>query len=1166
MARGFAASALFSTLLALARGSPSDARQLALAAQSGAHGPAALRRWAERLEQHALERASRQELRRSSHALALSGIIDASAAPKALLLDLERRGVFEPSGDGYALCRPPPLPELVDALGAGAWQRLNRELCRNDPPAMVTDAETARSLGLHLAQRLAATDVAGVIAGLASARDAVERWPRAFAPVRDEAARQPAVYELELALAGIELEAGEPARALARLPLARRLDPRGSAAGEIHALAGKAYAALGQTKRAIRWLERARQEAASVESQGQIAHALASAFSKQGANREALSVASAAAEVARPRERADLFCDAAQAASFLGEAAESEALLARAERCFAELDPGLGGLGRARTRYAAVEGLIALRAGNVERAERAYGRMLELALEHRLDDLVALAGLNHGAACHQNGTWSKSLEAYLRALDAARARGFPSAEARASYNLGVLHFELGQTDLAEVELSRGLQIAERENLPLIVGSSLLVLGEVATRRGELAAARERFERAERVLQSCNARRELGELRVESATVALASGELARAQADVENAGRLADEVQADDLAARVAGARSLLWLERGRAGDALREAERGIELAERCRHALLGSKLSVLAARAARAQGSPALAERHQRRACELWERLTVGLPEPVRRLAAPEPPLGAPPSREDLDPDFRRVLSIYRRLSTAETPHEVLRETLDAAIELTGAERGFLIVVENRGGARVLATPVARNIDREALVAPQHEFSRSIAESVLKSGEPLLTVDAERDPRLADQRSVRALQLRSVLCVPIVSARGVLGSIYLDNRIRAGGFGPRETELCVSCADQAALALEKTRLLEDLALRTRALETERERVARLVEEREREIAELEHELEKQREAAPPRGIVGSSPALRRVFALIERVATTDISVLVSGESGTGKELVARAIHDKSTRANGPFLAINCGAVPEALLEAELFGYRKGAFTGASQDREGLFVAARGGSVFLDELGEMPPAMQVKLLRVLQEHEVKPLGSERSMPVDVRVICATNRNLRSEVAAGRFREDLFYRVAVVELALPALRERKEDLPALATALLQRLSGELGRPPPRLGAEALRALLKHSWPGNVRELGNVLARAAVLCEGGSIGPGDLGLASPSATGAPRRRPLDKLSLEAALRDSGMNAARAARSLGIGRATLYRHLARAGIDRASLLEEA
>jgi two-component system, NtrC family, response regulator HydG len=300
-------------------------------------------------------------------------------------------------------------------------------------------------------------------------------------------------------------------------------------------------------------------------------------------------------------------------------------------------------------------------------------------------------------------------------------------------------------------------------------------------------------------------------------------------------------------------------------------------------------------------------------------------------------------------------------------------------------------------------------------------------------------------------------------------------------------------------------------------------------------------------------------GLIVQSAEMQHVVDLARRVAQVDSSVLITGESGVGKERVARLIHDESSRTGGPFVAINCGAVPETLLESELFGHARGAFTGATQDRPGLFEAASGGTLLLDEIGEVPPAMQVKLLRVLQEREVRRVGENRARPVDVRLLSATNRDLMEDIRGARFRQDLYYRLRVVEIRVPALRERRDDILPLARAFLTSAAERTGRKVLGLTPAAAHQLLRYSWPGNVRELENAVERATVLATRNRIDVGDLpqevSLTLPSAFAPADLRPLADVERDyilAVVRASGGNRAKAAATLGIGEATLYRKL--------------
>lgn len=309
--------------------------------------------------------------------------------------------------------------------------------------------------------------------------------------------------------------------------------------------------------------------------------------------------------------------------------------------------------------------------------------------------------------------------------------------------------------------------------------------------------------------------------------------------------------------------------------------------------------------------------------------------------------------------------------------------------------------------------------------------------------------------------------------------------------------------------------------------------------------------------------AQPPQGMIGNSPVMQRVYDLIARAATADATVLISGESGTGKELVARAIHYGGARASAPFVPVNCAGIPEGLVESELFGHVKGAFTSATTNRAGLFAAADGGTVFLDEIGELVPATQAKLLRVLQEQEVQMVGADRPRKVDVRIIAATNKDLAALVTRGAFREDLFYRIHVVTVDLPPLRDRGDDVIQLAQYFLGRFSGQAGRPAPRLSDRIIQALHEYSWPGNVRELQNLLQRLTILTDGDELDASNLPAVMRFTV--PRERGLNRTladvereHIEAVLASVNGNKTRAAEILGIDRKTLREVLKRFGIS--------
>jgi two-component system NtrC family response regulator len=305
-------------------------------------------------------------------------------------------------------------------------------------------------------------------------------------------------------------------------------------------------------------------------------------------------------------------------------------------------------------------------------------------------------------------------------------------------------------------------------------------------------------------------------------------------------------------------------------------------------------------------------------------------------------------------------------------------------------------------------------------------------------------------------------------------------------------------------------------------------------------------------------------GMLGSSPAVRTVFESIRKVATTDAPVLILGESGTGKEMAARAIHLRSPRKDGPFVAINCSAIPETLLESELFGHEKGSFTGAHAQRKGRIETATGGTLFLDEIGEIPLPLQVKLLRFLQEQCIERVGGRQEIPIDARVVAATNADLKKGMASGTFREDLFYRLSVVQIILPPLRERENDIRLLAQFFLQRFGTQINKPGLTFDADALRALNRHTWPGNIRELENCVKRAVIMADGKRLTPQDLELttssdSSPVMTLKDARENVEREMVHKSLRKNSGKITTAASDLGISRPTLYELMDKLGIVR-------
>jgi len=541
------------------------------------------------------------------------------------------------------------------------------------------------------------------------------------------------------------------------------------------------------------------------------------------------------------------------------------------------------------------------------------------------------------------------------------------------------------------------------------------------------------------------------------------------------------------------------------------------------------------------------------------------------------------------------RILDLNKEMAHATRPETLPDRILDAAIELVGAERGFLI--ERSGGAPADATEssgdgrdgessagaeesgegtpwdvvAARNFDRENVRKALRKVSRSITTQVLASGEVFRSDDAINDESLVPSASMAELKLRSVLCVPLSVAGEVKGCLYVDNRFAHGQFDASAQEILEAFADQASLALERVRLLADYErVRARLEEANRELKEALRDQAQAldslkeglsvQPVELEHEYPE---------LIGRGRAMTSVLTVLDRITDGDFPVLLLGESGTGKELVGRALHDNGPRKNGPFVAVNCGAIAEGLLESELFGAVKGAYTGSVKDRPGLIEAAGGGVLFLDEIGEMSLPLQAKLLRVLQDRRVRRVGGNEEIPVDVRVVSATNRDLAAEVAEGRFREDLYYRLKVVQIEIPPLRERREDIPQLVDHFLAKHAEKAGIEPPRMARPCLEHLMSYDWPGNVRELENEITRMIAL-GGEELGPELVqnlvrgarpAVPSSGVAGLVGRRLVDVEAdlIRATLEATGGKRGDAARMLGIPRRTFYNRLKALGIDK-------
>lgn len=489
--------------------------------------------------------------------------------------------------------------------------------------------------------------------------------------------------------------------------------------------------------------------------------------------------------------------------------------------------------------------------------------------------------------------------------------------------------------------------------------------------------------------------------------------------------------------------------------------------------------------------------------------------PESTESGAAPKAEVGA----------MSRLVEFSKRLMSKGSPEQLFNALLEAVVETTQAEKGFVIYFKD--GERHLAA--SHNVGKETLDLSR--VSDSIVDRVVESRQPLIVSDALQDQRFGQAKSVVDLRLSSVICAPLLYRDDLLGVLYLGNDSIANLFTTPQLELLQVFASQASMIVHNALMLNELKADNRNLRD-------------------------QLRSASQGEMIGTCAEMKSVFKVLRRVAPTDISVLVLGETGTGKELVAHELHRLSDRKGKPFISINCGAIPEHLLESELFGHKKGSFTGAVQDKIGKFEAADGGTLFLDEIGEMPMNLQVKLLRVLQERVIERVGEFKGRPIDIRVVAATNKDLQVEIDEGRFREDLFYRLNEVAVRLPPLRDRGEDIVQIAQFLLNRYATQYNSKARGFTNSGTKALKGYYWPGNVRQLENRIKKAVIMSDRALLQPDDLGL---SESDKRHVRPLDQATedfkksyIKEILDLNNWNKAQTARDLEVDPRTIFRYI--------------
>ena len=515
-------------------------------------------------------------------------------------------------------------------------------------------------------------------------------------------------------------------------------------------------------------------------------------------------------------------------------------------------------------------------------------------------------------------------------------------------------------------------------------------------------------------------------------------------------------------------------------------------------------------------------------------DRLIIGNIEVRFSLIDEAPPVENEAAATVADIDaYQKLQDFSARLMAKHELGELLNELMDSVIEITNADKGFLILMEGEE----LSINIARNLKRENIADAVSQLSDSIVAKVVRTRKPVIISDAMNDEEFSGSKSIMKLKLSSVICVPLLEHGTLIGLIYVGNDSVVDLFHEDMFQVLTVFSAQASLIVANALLLNTLRVDNKQLHQRLEQIR---------FGE----------------IVGTSPPMQAVYRKVEKISATDISVLITGETGTGKELIARELHNRSPRVGKPFVTINCGAIPENLLESELFGHVKGAFTGAVANKQGKFQSADGGTLFLDEIGEMPLNLQVKLLRAIQEKTVIRVGDTRTETVDIRILAATNRDLEMEIKTGGFREDLYYRLNVVNLHLPPLRDRGEDVLVIARYLLSHYAKEYEAKVKGFSPNSSVAIRKYNWPGNIREMENRIKKAIVLSDTSMIGPDDLGL-NPDAlpeilplSAAKEKFQRDYINEVLALNNG--NRTKTARDLCVDPRTVFRHLEKEEID--------
>jgi len=1031
------------------------------------------------------------------------------------------------------------------------------------------------------------------------------------------AGREP--FELPSDLGGVTelLERGryrEVDLALARLDADIRTSPAA------HLLRARLLLGLGEPKQALAWLD----EHAELTEPGvppELLHPALVCLARARVGVGDYSGALAALEPLPDDDSSVVIEGAIQrglALWYLGQAGTARELLERTrERAVTTQQTRLAGVA------AVALGLVAQREDRLEDAHRLYEEAVALGRAVGDAGLLVTTQLNLAGLRKIRGDLAGAIESFESALDLGHRTGRDSTVFSALLNLANVDLYLGRLVRARSRLdevaARADQLSPRLKAQLAGNQA-----ELMARSSEIAASLRLYEECARAYEQMGRHVDAAEAWLEGILVMVrdAASDPAAPFGWLERAQRQLADSPAHRPLLHVAEGR--MAMVRGDETSARAALDRAVALArDTAQKEWLWRALEARSELESRV-GRRMRARRDREEALSVLEEIGAELPRDLRevywndprrgaiRASIAEPQLPPPshhlagvgradPRRAEANADVSTLLStpLEMRLArileiNAELVGELDLDRLtgritEHAMRLVRAERG-LVLLDHDG---VLQVQCTRGIEDNHT---HRQFSSSIAETVLRTGEPMVSVNARDDARMANWGSVHELMVQSVACVPIrAEKKRVIGALYLETRLCRGTEFSTELPMLQAFADQVAIAIHNAQLHNENQRRTIELAEANQKLrdahARLEELLGNRTAQLERTRKRLRETRETllghfgyHGLVGTSGAMRRVYSIVERIRDTDVPVLITGESGTGKEMVARALHVASPRGKRRFVGVNCGAIPENLLESELFGCVRGAFTGADRDRKGLFRESEGGTILLDEIGEMPKKMQAGLLRVLQEQKVRPVGGTTEEHVDVRLVFATHRDLAKLVEEGAFREDLYYRIRVVDLAIPPLRERREDIPQLVDHFLGIFAARYRRDKKTVSREALRLLMAQPWRGNVRELEHVLLNAWVLTDEDELDVEDFDLgstarpsprpsegpwsSSPSSPGQVRassavaRRSSsgeeERQRIMDALSACGQNRVRAAQMLGMPRRTFYRRLKEFAID--------